>query len=62
MELEEKALKIRSVSHDVEAINDNFISAATELEADESGTLNLLTCKSSCACPSASKLEKLLTM
>ena len=44
--LEETAVKIRTMSDDVETVNDNFVSVATELEKDECGSLNLSTCSS----------------
>ena len=64
--LEETAIKIRTTNDDVETVNDNFVSVATELEKDECGSLNLSAC-SSCSCSKYSSktvqtLERRMTL
>ena len=44
--LEEIGIKIRTTSDDVETVNDNFDSVATELEKNKRGSLNLSACSS----------------
>lgn len=42
--LEESARKVRTSCLEAEAINDEYISVATELESSDTGTLNLSAC------------------
>ena len=58
--LEETAIKIRTTSDDMETVNDNFVSVATELEKDECGSLNLSACSSCSRSKSSSKTVQTL--